>query len=261
MNANRISIVLVEPEIPANIGFVARTMACYHRTDLRIVGSKALIASLVESDQAIKTAKGARDLLQTAKFFPSLAEAIADCHFTFGFTRRERLPSQRIMDLAEAVVLVEGNGEVTQVALVFGRESQGLNREETLLLTHLVRNPMPDETMSLNLSHAVAISLYAFYQAQDLKKADFEKMKKFAGGKECKSEAKNSIPAQNQDRLGGLQNLIGHLDQQGFYHAEKRDAQIEFTKMLWQRLQPNRKELDFILGLLKNLIPQNSGKG
>ena len=265
MNANRISIVLVEPEIPANIGFVARTMACYHQTDLRIVGAESLVASLVDSDQAFKTAKGARDLLQSAKFFPSLADAMADCHFTFGFTRRERLPSQKIIELAEAVALVgqaitdnEGgeakvrqnaetgskdfrSSQITQVALVFGRESQGLNRDESLLLSHLVRIPMPDETLSLNLSHAVAIALYAFYQTQDRKNL-------------------NPVPLQNQTRLDALEQLIEHLDRQRFYHPEKREAQIEFTKLLWQRLQPNRKELDFILGLFKNLLSQKSGK-
>ena len=151
-------VVLVGPEQAANVGFAARTMACYGLADLRIVGSPGIAAD----GAARKTGKAVPETLDGARYFASLAEAIADCTQACGFTRRTREPSQRIEDLDETARAWRSRAGNGITALVFGRESQGLFREETLLLTHLVRIPLPSETLSLNVSHALAIGLYAF---------------------------------------------------------------------------------------------------
>jgi TrmH family RNA methyltransferase len=232
-------VVLVGPENAANVGFAARTMACYGLSDLRIVGSPGIAAD----GAARKTGKAVPETLDGAKYFASLADAIADCTLACGFTRRAREPSQRIEDLdASARAWRERTGSGI-AALVFGRESQGLFREETLLLTHLVRIPLPSETLSLNVSHALAIGLYAFttVTATATEATDAR-------------EAVNTalFPTQGESAKV-IDDLLANLDSKGFFKGGKQEAQREYARLLWQRLQPNRRELDFLAGLLRGL--------
>ena len=56
-----ISIILIEPEISENIGFVARVMKNFDFKDLILINPKC------DLDKANKTAKHAKDILKKAK--------------------------------------------------------------------------------------------------------------------------------------------------------------------------------------------------
>lgn len=238
---NRIAIVLVGPEQAANVGFVARTMACYALSDLRIVGSPGI----ARDGAARKTGTAAPEILENARYFPCLEDAVRDCALAFGFTRRERAPAQRIEDLSQAAAFWRGQaGASATTALVFGRESQGLFKEETLSLSHLVRIPVPSETLSLNVSHALAIGLHAFLSEES------------AGKETDEAESGNALAGGFPERgetAQVLQSLLDALESGGFFKGGKQEAQTEYVRILWQRLQPNRRELDFLTGLLRNL--------
>jgi tRNA/rRNA methyltransferase len=227
-------VVLVGPEQAANVGFAARTMACYGLADLRIVGSPGIAAD----GAARKTGKAVPEVLDGARYFPSLHDAISDCGSAYGFTRRSRDPSQRIEDLDQAARAWKQGAGAGVSALVFGRESQGLFREETLLLTHLVRIPLPSETLSLNVSHALAIGLYAFAGAVD------------SGSGE--TPPPEGFPTRGET-APALDGMLASLDAGGFFKGGKQEAQKEYVRLLWQRMNPNQREFDFIAGLLRAL--------
>lgn len=232
--AQNLRVVLAGPEQAANVGFAARTLACFGLTGLRIVGSPGIASD----GAALKTGKAALDVLESAAYFPSLESALADCGAAYGFTRRARDPAQRIEDLSAAAAEWRAAPGDKPAALVFGRESQGLFREETLLLTHLVRIPMPAETLSLNVSHALAIGLYAFVG---------EGLPAVTEG-----EARPGLATRAED-AATLDLLNARLEAGGFYKGGKQEAQREYVRLLWQRLRPDRRELDFLAGMLKNL--------
>lgn len=257
-------VVLVGPEQAANVGFAARTMACYGLTDLRIVGSPGIAAD----GAARKTGKAVPETLDGARYFASLAEAITDCTQVCGFTRRTRDPSQRIEDLDETARAWRTRAGAGITALVFGRESQGLFREETLLLTHLVRIPLPSETLSLNVSHALAIGLYAFITPASAVPVSTvastpgdapDASDGFAAPSAPKvrlpvPDPSSTFPTQGESAKV-LTDLLANLDAKGFFKGGKQEAQREYARLLWQRLQPNRRELDFLAGLLRGLGP------
>ncbi|MBW8888752.1 MAG: RNA methyltransferase [Fibrobacteres bacterium] len=249
-----LSLVLVGPELAVNVGFTARAMACFGIGDLRIVGSPGIATD----GAARKTGKSALDILEAARYFPSLDLAIADCGAAYGFTRRARDPAQRIEDLAASSAAWRSAPGSRPSALVFGRESHGLTKEETLLLTHLVRIPMPAETLSLNLSHAVAIVLYAFVGDGLPTAAIAANAKPVAAarlGTEGGLAAEGALPARGQD-AATLEQVLQRLESIGFFKGGKQDAQREHVRLLWQRLRPDARELDFLSGLLKSLLPR-----
>lgn len=265
-----IAIVLARPEIPGNIGFIARTMACHGLADLRIAGS----AGMAVHPDAVRTASGEEAILHGAREFASLEEALADCHVALGFSRRVRDPGQRILDLPEAAVRfgalaaappgpASGGPEapLARMALVFGRESQGLSREETFCCTHLVRIPLPGPLLSLNLSHAVAIALYAFFGGLPGRPGDPVAGPPEGANASGKAPRKSGLEPANPQidvlPLGEsekvLSAVIARLLEGGQLKPAKAEAHLEYLRILWQRLQPTRREVEFLAGLLEKL--------
>ena len=239
-----ISIVLVEPEKPVNVGLVARSMACYGLPDLRIVGSP----KITEHVDAKKTAKNSEAILTGVKYFSTLDEAIADSHYALGFTRRVREPGQRMETLSDT--LMHWTPNRTHTALIFGRESQGLFQSETLSLSHLVTIPMEDDKISLNLSHAVAIALYVFNEKKEQK---FSELKR-----ESNVDSNDEIfPALRNEAQLFLSELLMKLESSAFFKDGKREAQINYVKILMQRLNPTQSEIQFLTGMLQKLNVKN----
>ncbi len=145
-------VVLVGPENPLNVGFVARAMRCLGVEDL------ALVTDWKELPREARvTGVAAPAILDAVRLLPTLDAALADCATAVAFSRRPLGIGQRAFDLpAPPPELGEARG---RVALVFGRESNGLTREEAALCPWRCRIPVAPG-LSLNLGQAVSIALY-----------------------------------------------------------------------------------------------------
>ena len=80
-----IRVVLVEPSHPGNIGAVARAMKTMGVADLALVRPQRF-----PDAQATWRAAGAVDVLDAAKVFEDLDDAIADCALIAGASARQR---------------------------------------------------------------------------------------------------------------------------------------------------------------------------
>lgn len=144
--------MLVEPEIPPNTGNIARTCAAT-RTRLHLV--EPLGFSL--SDRYLKRAGVDYWELVDLTIHPNwedVAQSITDAGSFHFFTSHGGIPYHEVR---------YGSDDV----LVFGRESRGLSPE--ILEAHQDRLrviPMACGVRSLNLSNAVAISLYEALRQQ-----------------------------------------------------------------------------------------------
>lgn len=142
-------VVLVAPENPRNVGFVARAMKCFDSEELFVVGKPWTKMPA----EAKSTGVSAIDILESARFVPDLSDALRGCSTAVAFTRRPTTLRQKGFDLGDAPPL---SG---RVALVFGRESNGLTKEEFALCPWRARIPCR-EGLSLNLGQAAAVALY-----------------------------------------------------------------------------------------------------
>jgi TrmH family RNA methyltransferase len=99
-------------------------------------------------------------LIDSARIYESLAEAVSDAHEVVGFASdsSSHRMSQRILE--EWVGTLDMRGERT-VALVFGSEERGLRREHFPLCQNLIRIPSSSENPSYNLAQSVILALYA----------------------------------------------------------------------------------------------------
>jgi tRNA/rRNA methyltransferase len=150
-------VVLVEPQNPANVGFVARVLANFALDDWRLVGGVGW-----HGTEAERTGAPARGTLEAVREAATITEAVEGATHLAGFTARSGR-HRRAIDVRELAAEAATWGEDARPALLFGREDRGLEAEETEGCALLVRIPTRG-LPSLNLSHAVAIALHEWFR-------------------------------------------------------------------------------------------------
>ena len=156
-----IRVVLVEPSHPGNIGGAARAMKTMGLSDLAIVNPGRF-----PDPQAIWRAAGAVDVVDAARVFARVDEAIADCGWVIGTSARSRRvpwPVATPEQFAERLPREELGGK--PVAVLFGREDRGLSNEELECCNLHVVIPANPEYPSLNLAMAVQVVCYEVLRA------------------------------------------------------------------------------------------------
>ena len=163
LNKAHVSIVLVRPQSPGNIGSVARVMRNMGFARLVLVAPGRF-----PHPEARMMASGARDLLEAAEVHDTLAAATATYHWLAGTSARQRqhrnlpLTPRQLGDKLPALC------RQYQVGLVFGPEDAGLTTAELDACHDLVAIPTSPEAPSLNLAQAVAVVCYEISQPRHI---------------------------------------------------------------------------------------------
>ncbi len=171
-------VLLVEPKTEGNVGAVARSMMNFGLNELGLVNPCEI------GDVAQKRAMKAIGILEGARTFDSLEEALADMDFVVGTSGVNTLGERRFIRIAltpeeASEKLSEMDGKI---ALLFGREDFGLLNEELKRCDMLLRIPSSEEYPILNISHAANILFYELFKHQSEKEkpreaSGFEKEK------------------------------------------------------------------------------------
>ena len=160
---DNISIVMVEPQSPGNIGMACRAMKNMGLSRLRLVKGCDRF-----HPESLKFAVSAKDLLERAELYDDLPSALADCTLTVGTTRRHGKYRQEILSPPEVATLLKARATTgCQAAMVFGREDNGLTTDELSLCRWHATIPSAAEYGSLNLSQAILIFCYELGKAAD----------------------------------------------------------------------------------------------
>ena len=163
-------LVLVEPAGPLNVGSVARLCANFGLTELRLVAPRCDPLDA----EARRMAVHGLPLLENARHYASLADALADCRRVVACTGRLEGPPLPLEEPSACLPwLLSGQAVVTggtdglsdgpAAALVFGREDRGLSNDELLQAGRLLTLSTDAAYTSLNLSHAVALVLHELH--------------------------------------------------------------------------------------------------
>ena len=154
-------VVLVEPKYDGNVGSVARAMKNFGLSELVLVNPCPL------GEDARRRAMHGIDILEGARTMGSLAVAVKGCGLVAGTTAVDTRSEKRFARISstprEFAERVRGFGG--RMALVFGREDDGLHDEEIKGCDALITIPASREYPVLNLSHAAAILFYELHQA------------------------------------------------------------------------------------------------
>jgi TrmH family RNA methyltransferase len=217
-------VVLVEPEIPENIGFVVRAMSCFGWKDLAIVGERPAPESA-----AYRTATMGKDILERCTVHPDLVSAFGEARTTIAFTR---CPHRKgLVELPRLGDLPDLQDPWT---LVFGRESIGLTSPEVLSCDIACQIPTTHPTGSLNLGQAVAVALSWLHRVPPRPAPD-----------------PTAEAASANLREGWTTSVLERAEE--FLHPARREAGRRHLAALLRRLRPTREELRFLEALAKRI--------
>jgi TrmH family RNA methyltransferase len=227
---SRFAVVLVRPDSSENIGLAARGMANTGFSDLRIVGLDKL------EPPAWRTAVHAESIIEGARFFSSLADAVADLHVVLGSTARVRHDFP-LVTLADGVRRLEEYPLETRIGLVFGNERTGLTQEEIGLANTRFHIPQAARQPSYNLGVAVTLTLHAIA---------FENAPPPAILK--------GLPLTHAEQAEAGRRFREMLDSLGFMHDTNRAFITEKVQDIFFRMALTAKDRDIILAMFRKAL-------
>ena len=230
------TFILVRPQLPENLGAVARVMMNFGLEDLR------LVAPLMDplDPKAVATSTGAESILKSAHIFPDLSEAIADLTDVYGTGAHQRDMIKVFHPPREAMPQIRAEISAHRsVGIVFGPERTGLHNDEMALMKSILQVPVNPDFSSLNLAQAAAIVAYEWHHPEDK-----------IGGLRC-GETSPAPQAQLTYFLAELETI---LDSKQFWRVpSKKPVMWRNLKNVFTRSELTEQELRTLLGLVRSL--------
>jgi tRNA/rRNA methyltransferase len=230
-----ISIVVIEPETSGNIGSIARVMSNFDMKDLILINPKCKI----DSDSR-RFAKNAQSVLENArvadlkalKEFDYLIATTSKLGTDYNIPKTPMTPEQ----LGEKLSEIKGK----KVALVLGRESDGLHNDEIQMCDFIVTIPASKKYDSLNISHALTILLY------EIRKKEFseEMLKQYT-----------PISAKEKEQI--MKMLDSAMLRMDFREESKMETQRSVWKRMISKSFMTRREAYALMGFLKKAMEKN----
>jgi tRNA/rRNA methyltransferase len=233
-------IVLVRPQLGENIGKAARAMLNFGLAELRLVSPR----DGWPNPSAGPAASGADTVLEQARVFEGVADAVADCAHVYATTVRKRGVTKPVVTPEAAARSIHvGPG---RSAILFGPERSGLETDDVAVARSIITVPINPEFGSLNLAQAVILVAYEWSKHVALAQPP---------------ETDLPLPAPQEELDGMIDQLNAMLGASGFYfppdrtHVTRRTLRTLLTKPGW-----SSQEVRTVRGVLSALAnPRQRG--
>ncbi len=249
-----VRIVLVEPAGDLNVGSIARVMKNMGLRELVLVNPKCD----PNSEEAIRMAVHARDVLEKSVVVNSLPAALKGCGRAIATTARNRgIPTKLESPRSALPWLLETD---LDSALIFGSEERGLSNEELNYGQRFVTIPASPIYPSLNLAQAVAVCAYELHQASLSPDAgEFlaksvnppSKNQNFDNFQHNQSDPIINAPIEVLE--GYYQDLETVLLDIGYLYPHTAKARMEKFRRLYNKANLNPEEVSMLRGILRQI--------
>lgn len=239
---NSPTFILVETQLPQNLGATARAMKNFG------LSSMVLVNPLADplSKEAAAMAAGTEDILNQAIIFKTFEEAISPFQDVVATTAcpRDMITTYKTpRHWAE-----EGAAKpALKRALVFGPERTGLTNDHIALCHGVVSIPVNTNFSSLNISQAALVLAYEFFLAG-------------AGRDWPASETQmgETEPATHEELAYFLNDLEERLDKANFWRVpSKKPVMLRNIQSLFSRIPLGSQEIRTLRGILGTINKTN----
>ncbi len=229
-----LNFVLVETSHPGNIGACARAMNSMGILNLLLVNPKEF-----PSKEAEARAKSGKKVLEKAKVYKNINEAIGTSNLIIGTSARSRSmpwPMMEVSNLGKNIN--ESLANKDEVSIVFGNEAVGLDNEDLGKCDFHLQIPTSKDS-SLNLSHAVQIVAYEIYR---------ESFSSDLIGQQREVDLATSM--QKEKLIEHIETVLELLD----FYDHKNPKQVPARlRRLTKRMQLDKLEIGILRGILSKL--------
>ena len=229
---DNVGIILVQPQIPENIGAVARAMHNMGLHRLVLVDPKNC-----DRDRMSKTATGSSTkVLEDMDIYKNLREALAPFQYLVGTTARIgalRPALTRPRSLAQQMIPISLNN---LVGILFGPEDRGLSNDQ-LRFCHTIATVPTASFSSLNLAQAVVIFCYELFLATD------------------RTQKETSVPrlANSFELEGMYDHLREMLSKIGFLDPQNPEHWLLNIRRFLSRVPLRAREVRIIRGVCRQM--------
>ena len=230
------AIILRSPQLPENIGMVARAMFNYGFNDLRIVTPK----KKWPNKKSFSASAGAFDIIsKDTNVYNSLEKSFKGIDILFAASVRSRVIEKLVLTPREAIIKINKAYKNAKVGILFGPEQAGLNNDDLSEANYIIQIPTNPSFGSLNLAMAVNIICYEWFLLNKRKVINRD----------------NDYDLANKEDLKYFKNfLISTLYEVGFFQNKKKDKKLEINlKNIFSKSMLTDKELLILYGVIKGL--------
>ena len=228
-----IDIIIFEIGNEGNLGAISRVMANFDFKSLILINPKIETNSI----ETIKRAKHSEDVLKNLRVTDE--SILNEYDYLIATTAKlgndYNIPRSPVSPEALKEQLKDVDVNQSKIALLIGREGDGLTNEEIKRSDFLISIPASKEYPTLNISHAVGIILYELFKINQ------------------NSHIDHIIPAKKEDKDVLLKIIDDKLENMEFDTPEKKETQ----KMVWKKLHGKsimtKRELFALIGFFKKL--------
>lgn len=246
-------VVLVEPQVPGNVGAAARAMKNMGLRRLTLVAPPAY-----DPERARWMAPGCDDLLANARIVGTLDEALADVHLAVASTARHRKQGQPVREPAEvASAALDEAALGRSTALLFGREDFGLSTADVLRCESILRIPTPEHA-SLNLAQAVLLVSHALFE--EARGRGLGASGRTLGGSRGTRSTSSKSRGDRRDRAAeigvvepAVEDLVGLLDHVGYLRGTPPDKVRLTARQALQRARVSVRHVEALRGMVARI--------
>ena len=232
---NKFGFILVNPQLGENIGACARAIKNFGFSNLNIVSPR----DPWPNTKARMTSVGAFNIVQKAKIYNNVSDAVKKFDLVFASTARKRDINKKHISIVNFIKVLS-KYKKSNIGIMFGPESSGLSNYDLSLSNFIIQIPTSKKLTSLNLSHAVIFICYEIYKSLNSSKFKKEKML-------TKLTSKSSIK-------NLIKFLEAMLDKKKFFKpSEKKKSMILNINNIFGRLELSDKELRILFSIFSSL--------
>ena len=231
VNLDNVAIILVEPQIPENIGSVARAMNNMGMDKLILVNPKNN-----DREKILKVAtEHSSRIVDQIKIFDDLRKSLEPFGYVAGTTARTGSSRPALTDPRQLAAGLISISQKNSIAVIFGPEDRGLSNEH-LRYCHTITTIPTSEFSSLNLAQAVMIICYEILVA----------------GKE--NSKKTALRLANKFELEGMYDHIEDvLSKIGFLNPQNPEHWMLNIRRICNRFPLKAKDARTIRGICRQI--------
>ncbi|MEX2166226.1 MAG: RNA methyltransferase [Methyloceanibacter sp.] len=251
------AIVLVRPQLGENIGFAARAMANFGLTDLRLVAPR----DGWPNDKAHAAAAGAAFLIDQAKIYASVEDAIGELNFVLAATARPREMVKTVLGPESAARELRRRGRDSERnGILYGPERSGLDNDDIALADAILTAPVNPEFASLSLPQAVLLFGYEWLKAEQA--PSLGRVTTFDGPAKEGIAFPDTRPATRAELFALFEHLEAELDRSGFLRPpEKRPSMTRSIRNMFHRMGATDQDVRTWRGIVAALARTPKKRG
>ena len=230
------TIILVKPQLPENIGLVARAMDNCGLKKLFLINPR----EKWPNKKSIDSSANSKKIIKNVKIFENINNALCKFDYVIATSNRKRyLQKPFFNNFNECFNKVPLN---KKIGIVFGPENSGLSNNDLMLCDSILKIKLSKSNTSLNLSHAVLLFSYQFRDY-------FFNLKN-----NNKEENINKNIAPKKDFYHFMKYLEKELIETNFlYSKHKKESMLNNIQTMLLRASLSKTEIQTLWGLVKNL--------